>query len=99
MEKEYFITGEITGHPIITFKDIDDKSIMLGFVYPIKTTLIVDYEVKVVEIWICSVYDLMKWDIIRKGDKLNLSVLKKQNSSFSPDGCVLKCNIVSRHKG
>lgn len=92
------ITGEIIDHPVAIFTKIDETKCMMGFVYPIETTTIINYEIKEVQLWITSVYDLRKWDIIKKGDKLTLSILKKQTSQYAPDGVSLKCNIVSRQK-
>jgi len=98
MEKEFFITGEISEHPICIYCDTKDQNITIGWVYPIKTTQVINYEVKEETIWITSFYDLKKWDILKKGETLVLSTLKKQNSNYSPTGVSLKCNVVSRQK-
>jgi len=95
---ELFLYGEIIDHPICTFTEIRDDGVIIGFVYPIKTTQLVDYEIKEVVTWINSVYDLKKWNILYKGDRVKLSVLKKINSNYNPDGKALKCNIASRER-
>jgi hypothetical protein len=38
----------------------------------------------------------MDWDIMKSGQWLKLSVKQEQNSSTSPSGKVVKCNVVFR---
>ena len=95
---ETFIFGEIVGHPICTFTEVREQSVLIGLVYPVKTTQLIDYEIQEVVTWICSVYDLKKFNILHKGDRVKLSVLQSQNSTYSPDGKALKCNVVSKDK-
>lgn len=90
---ETIISGEIISHPIITFRDIDEKSVKVGFVYRVRTTQLVGYEVMNVDLNISSVYDITKWDILRKGDRVDLSVITVQKSNFTDDGKALKCNV------
>jgi len=94
--EEVFLTGEIIEHPICVFTNINEGGSVMGFVYKFRTTQLVNYEYELVDIWIKSVYEIKKWDILRKGQKLKLSVLQKEKSKYSPDNMVLKCNIVSR---
>lgn len=98
MENELFIQGEIVGHPICIFVDMKDGETKIGWVYPIKTTQIIDYKTQEVVIWITSIYDLRKWNILCLGEKVKLSVIKTQQSNYSPDGKTIKCNIVSRER-
>ena len=99
MKVETFIQGEIVEHPICIFADTKDTNdIKIGWVYPIKTTQIIDYQPQESIVWITSVYDFKKWNILNKGDVVKLSVLKTQHSNYSPDGKSLKCNIESRER-
>lgn len=98
MNKEKIISGVIVDHPRVIFKNFDNEQSIMGFVYKIRTTQLVGYEYQPTEIWIKSVYDLNKWDILHKGDELELSILQRQNSEYSDDKLVLKCNITKRRK-
>ena len=95
-ETEVFIYGEITTHPICSFSNIHQDLGQMGWVYKIKTQQFIGYEYQDVEINIVTIYDMRKWDILRKGQKVKLSVLKKQESKFTDDGFALKCNVVNR---
>lgn len=94
--QERIIHGEIVNNPICMFSTLHEGGTTMGWVYKIKTSQFIEYDIKDVEIWITSVYDITKWNIIKKGEKVSLSVIQKQNSKFSEDGVCLKCNIVSR---
>jgi hypothetical protein len=98
MYNEKIISGVIMDYPRIVFKDFDKEQSMVGWVYKIQTTQLVGYDYQPTQIWVFSVYDLNKWDIIHKGDEVRLSIIQKQKSKYSDDGVVLKCNIVSRVK-
>jgi hypothetical protein len=93
---EMMIMGEIVEHPICMFSNLNDGGNTLGFVYLFRTTQFIGYEYKEVDIWIKSIFDVRKWDIIKKGQKLTLSILQKEKSKYSPELVVLKCNIVNR---
>jgi hypothetical protein len=95
-QEERIIHGEILNNPICSFSSLHEGGTSMGWVYKIKTSQFVDYDIKDVEIWISSVYDITKWNIIKKGEKVSLSVIQKQNSKFAEEGVALKCNIVSR---
>lgn len=97
-KKEFIISGEIVSHPITIFSKLHEGEFTMGFTYKVRYTQIVNYEIKEVELWITSVYDLRTWDVIKMGDKVELSVLKKQKSTYSDTGFSLKCNIVSRKR-
>lgn len=94
--QEKIIYGEIVSNPICTFSTLHEKGAIMGWVYKIKTIQFIDYDMKDVELWVFSAYNMTKWDILKKGEKLKLSIIQKQNSNFSEDGVALKCNIVSR---
>ena len=95
--KETIITGDIVSHPILTFREVmEDNTVKVGFVYELKTTQMVGYEFKEVKINVVSVYDITKWDILKKGDRVELSVLSVQKSSYTEDGKALKCNVIYR---
>ena len=98
MYNEKIISGVIVDYPRVTFRDCDNGQSILGWVYKIQTTQLVGYDYEPTEIWIMSVYDLNRWDIIHKGDEVRLSIIQKQKSKYSDDGVALKCNIVSRVK-
>ena len=68
----------------------------MGWVFKVKTLQFVGYEYKEISINIAVVYDMTKWDILRKGQEVKLSVLNKQTSQFTDDGYALKCNVVYR---
>jgi len=97
-KKETIITGVIDSHPIITFRDVDKETnqVKVGWVFQLKTTQMIGYDFQDVVINISTVYDITKWDILKKGDRVDLSVLSTQNSSFTQDGKALKCNVTYR---
>jgi len=97
-KRETIISGTIVFHPIITFRDVDKETnqVKVGWVFQLRTTQMVGYDFQDVIINISTVYDITKWDILKKGDRVDLSVLSTQNSSFTNDGKALKCNVVYR---
>ena len=95
-KEEVFIVGEVVSHPVATFSDINNGGSVMGWVFKLKTQQFVDYEVQEKIININVVYDMKRWSLLRKGQSVKLSVLRKQKSEFTDDGLALKCNIVFR---
>ena len=93
---EVFIHGTIVSHPVPTFSDLNQGGKVMGWVFELKTQQFVGYEYQDIVINIAVVYDMTKWDILRKGQELKLSVIKKQKSNFTNDGFALKCNVAYR---
>ena len=94
---ENIITGVVSSHPIPIFREVTDfNTLVMGFTFKVQTTELVNYQYQTTEVWVTTIYDVHKWDIIRKGQKLELSIQNKQKSSYSDDGVSLKCNVVSR---
>lgn len=99
-KEERMIVGKIVSHPITTFSNINwnKQEFTQGFVYKVRTQQLQGYDLVPVDINICSVFDVSKWDLLKKGQEVQLSVLKKEKSKFSDDGFALKCNVVNRKK-
>lgn len=93
---EVFIHGTIVSHPTPTFSELNRGGKMMGWVFELKTQQFVGYEYQDVVINIAVVYDMTKWDILKKGQELKLSVIRKQESKYTDDGFALKCNVVYR---
>ena len=93
---EVFIHGTIMSHPTPTFSDLYQGGKVMGWVFQLKTQQFVKYEYQDVVINIAVVYDMTKWDILKKGQEVKLSVIGKQKSNFTDDGFALKCNVAYR---
>jgi hypothetical protein len=96
MIEESFLFGEVVGTP--TLKWVNGNKVtgecLSGFELRLLTNSTFEGGEHVMDI-LC-VYDLMKWPLIQEGQWLKLSVKQEQNSSTSPSGKCLKCNVVFR---
>ena len=96
MIEESFLFGEVVGTP--TLKWVSPNKVtnecVGGFEIRLLTNSTFEGGEHIMDI-LC-VYDLMQWTILQEGQWLKLSVKREENSSTSPSGKVLKCNVVFR---
>jgi hypothetical protein len=96
MTTENFLFGEVVGFPLLKFVNPNkqDGKCDAGFEIRFLTNSAFEGGENVLDVLV--VYDLMNWDIMKPGQWLKLSVKQEQDSSTSPSGKVIKCNVVFR---
>ena len=97
---EKIINGKIVSDPITTFVNVDwdKREVKQGFLYKVEIVTLMGYEYKSQVLNVLSVFDITKWELLRKGDLVELSIVRKETSRYSDDGNHLKCNVVSRKR-
>lgn len=96
MTTESFLFGEVVGSPLLKFVNPNKQTgeCTGGFEIRFLTNSTFEGGSNILDVLV--VYDLMDWDILKTGQWLKLSIKQEQNSSTSPSGKALKCNVVSR---
>jgi hypothetical protein len=93
--EESFIFGEVITQPLLKWKSPQkDGGLQTGWECEIHTNSTLNGDVVVIPVQVC--YDLVKWEPIRIGDMVKLSVQREQMSKTSKTGKVYQCNVVKR---
>lgn len=94
-KQETYIYGEVISEPYLKWKNTDKSGILLtGWECQVQTntnTNTKDHRILNVEL----VFDLMKWEPVRKGSFVKLSQQSKHKSK-TIEGDVYRCNVVVR---
>lgn len=96
MEKqEQFLYGEILTPPLFKWKNHSETDVLMtGWECEVQTNSAITGDPVVITVQIC--YDFVKWNYVKQGDMVKLSVLGKMTSKTSKTGESLKCNVVIR---
>jgi hypothetical protein len=94
-QNEKFVFGEVVTTPIFKWKHLSNENfLMTGWECDIETNTGSDGEQRIYTVQLC--YDFIKWDIVKLGDMVKLSIQGKILSKTSMTGESIKCNVVKR---
>ena len=94
-ENEKFLFGEVVTTPIFKWKRLSgDNLLMTGWECDVETNTGVDGTQRIYTVQLC--YDFVKWDFVKLGDMVKLSLQGRILSKTSKSGESMKCNVVKR---